>query len=76
MVAAGAALVLLRAVHPPAISTALGFAFYAGQGRAVGVFVLALLLVATLVTLQRLAIWTFRRLARAAARRAGVGPGS
>jgi hypothetical protein len=48
-------------VHPPAVSTALGFAFYARQDEAVGVFLLALLMVAVLVVLERVAIWTLAR---------------
>jgi CBS-domain-containing membrane protein len=62
MIATGAAIVLLRAVHPPAVSTALGFAFYAQQRQAVGVFLLALALLAALVALQRVMGWLFGRL--------------
>jgi CBS-domain-containing membrane protein len=54
-------LVLGGLVHPPAVSTALGFAFYARQDEAVGVFLLALLMVAVLVVLERVAIWTLAR---------------
>ena len=54
-------LVLGGLVHPPAVSTALGFAFYARQGEAVGVFLLALLMVAVLVVLERVALWTLAR---------------
>ncbi len=56
-------LVLLNAVHPPAISTALGFAFFPQQDRAAGFFVLALVMLAVLVVLQRTAAWIVRRFA-------------
>jgi CBS-domain-containing membrane protein len=48
-------------VHPPAVSTALGFAFYARQDQALGVFLLSLLMVTVLVILERLAVWTLAR---------------
>lgn len=54
-------LVLLDAVHPPAISTALGFAFHSQQADAVGLFLIALAMIAALVVLQRTAVWTSRR---------------
>ena len=57
------ALVPLNAVHPPAISTALGFAFFSQQDQAVGFFVLALVMLAALVVLQRVATWLIRRIA-------------
>ena len=56
-----AVLVLGDMVHPPAVSTALGFAFFARQSEAVAVFLLALLMVAALVFLERLAVWTLVR---------------
>lgn len=62
MVATIVLLILLDTVHPPAIATALGFAFSAGQGGVVGIFLVALGIVAALVLLQRLALWTVRRL--------------
>jgi len=55
-------LVIGDLVHPPAVSTALGFAFYARQEEAVGVFLLAVLMLATLVILERLAVWTLVRI--------------
>lgn len=57
------ALVLADLVHPPAVSTALGFAFSDRQADAAGVFLLALGLLAALVALQRTATWAVRRLA-------------
>ena len=56
-------LVLANLVHPPAISTALGFAFFAHQTDAAGVFLLSLGLLAALVILQRSATWAVRRVA-------------
>ncbi len=56
MIVAIALLILCDAVHPPAVATALGFAFYPGQGAAFDTFLLALLMVAALVGLQRLAV--------------------
>jgi CBS-domain-containing membrane protein len=54
-------LVLGEMVHPPAVSTALGFAFYARQDDAMGAFLLALVMLAVLVVLERLAVWTLIR---------------
>jgi CBS-domain-containing membrane protein len=54
-------LVLGDLVHPPAVATALGFAFYARQAEVVGVFVLAVLMVVILVVLERVAVWTLVR---------------
>ncbi len=48
-------LVLCDVVHPPAVSTALGFAFHAQQTDAAGLFLIALAMVAALVLLQRTA---------------------
>ncbi len=53
-------LVVLNVVHPPAISTSLGFAFIATQERALEMFVLALLMLAVLVVLQRVALRLLR----------------
>lgn len=55
------ALIILRAVHPPAISTALGFAFYSKQRDALGIFLIAVAMLAMLVALQRAAVWTLSR---------------
>ena len=56
------ALILLDVVHPPAVSTALGFAFAGRQEPLVGLFLVALALVAALVLMQRIAVWALRRL--------------
>jgi CBS-domain-containing membrane protein len=55
-------LILFHSVHPPAVSTALGFAFFARPLEAAGLFVVALTMIAVLVVLQRTALWTLRRL--------------
>ena len=54
-------LVVLDAVHPPAISTALTFAFRAENERTVVLFALSLVLILVLVVLQRAAVWVFAR---------------
>lgn len=64
MVATIFVLVVLGAVHPPAVSTALGFAFQQRQGDDAALFLVALVLVAALVVMQRIAAWTIRHLER------------
>ncbi|AWP23389.1 HPP family protein [Acidiferrobacter sp. SPIII_3] len=49
-------MVLLDAVHPPAVSTALSFAFRTGKVSNLALFMLALAMVAVLVILQRLTL--------------------
>lgn len=49
-------LILVHAVHPPGISTALGFAFSAREEHAAQVFLLALLVVALLIVIERLVL--------------------
>jgi len=61
MVATIVALILLDAVHPPAISTALGFAFFERKDQSAGLFLLALAMLAALVMLQRAAVWAVHR---------------
>ena len=61
MVVAILAMVLLDVVHPPAVSTALGFAFRHGPESNLLLFALALGLVATLVALQRVSMWLLAR---------------
>ena len=50
--------VLFDIVHPPAISTALAFAFTSTHPRTVVLFGMALVLIASLVVVQRIAVWT------------------
>jgi CBS-domain-containing membrane protein len=61
MVATIVALILLDTVHPPAISTALGFAFFERKDQSAGLFLVALAMLAALVMLQRAAVWAVRR---------------
>jgi CBS-domain-containing membrane protein len=61
MIATIVILVVLKAVHPPAISTALGFAFFERKDQSAGLFLVALVMLATLVLLQRAAVWALRR---------------
>ncbi len=56
------AMILLDVVHPPAISTALGFAFRAGSENTLAIFGLALAITVILVVLQRTALWLLARL--------------
>ncbi len=67
--AAGAAMVVViygmifaRAMHPPAVATALSFAFSAGRGSGLVLFGLCLGLIVVLVLLQRASMWLLRRL--------------
>lgn len=64
MVAAIAAMVLLDAVHPPAMSTALAFALRAGDESNVVLFGLAVGVLAVLVVLQRAALAVLARAGR------------
>ncbi|RYG24101.1 HPP family protein [bacterium] len=62
MLASIVLMVLLDAVHPPAVSTALGFAFRSGPETNLALFGLALTLVALLALLQRGSLWLLGRL--------------
>lgn len=66
--AAGAALVVfiflmivLDAVHPPAVSTALSFSFRSGDVDNLALFGLAVAITAALVLLERAALWLLAR---------------
>jgi CBS-domain-containing membrane protein len=54
-------LVALDVLHPPAISTSLGFALIGPHTTLLATFLVALFLVATLAVLQRIAVWAVRR---------------
>jgi len=54
-------MIVLDVVHPPAVSTALGFALRAGDQNNVVLFGLAVGITATLVGLQRAAVWMLAR---------------
>ncbi len=64
MVGTIVALVALVALHPPAVSTTLGFAFVASQDTAVGLFLLALTMLVALVLIQRTSVWVLRVMSR------------
>lgn len=56
-------MILAQAMHPPAVATALSFAFDAGRGTGLALFSLCLGLIVVLVLLQRVSMWLLRRLA-------------
>lgn len=56
------ALVVLDAVHPPSISTALSFSFKGGDESNLMLFACAVGLIALLVTMQRTSKWLLLRL--------------
>lgn len=55
-------LVVLDVVHPPAIATALGFAYFRQEDKAVVFFLLALAMLVVLVVLQRVALILLKRI--------------
>ena len=57
MVATIALMIVLDAVHPPAVATALAFALRSGEASNVLLFGLALGITAVLVVLERSALW-------------------
>ena len=61
MVATIVAMILLDAVHPPAVATAMAFALRAGEETNLVLFGLALGMTAVLVVLERLALWLLAR---------------
>ncbi|KON81672.1 HPP family protein [Azoarcus sp. PA01] len=61
MVAAIVLMIVVDAVHPPAVSTALSFALRAGDESNIAIFGLAVVITALLVALQRAAVWMLRR---------------
>jgi len=61
-------MVLLDAIHPPAVSTSLSFAFKGSEASSVLVFGLAVAMTATLVVLQRVAM---RLVSKAVRRKTG-----
>ncbi|HEY2588996.1 MAG TPA: HPP family protein [Tepidisphaeraceae bacterium] len=54
-------MILLNAVHPPAVSTALAFAMHVDQSSSVTLFGLAVGITAVLVLLQRAVLWLVAR---------------
>jgi len=55
-------MIVLDATHPPAVSTALSFAFQGGKESNLLLFLFAVGLVAVLVGLQRISVYVLRRL--------------
>ena len=54
-------MILLDAVHPPAVSTALAFAMHVDESSSVTLFALAVGITAVLVLLQRAVVWLLAR---------------
>ncbi len=54
-------MIILDAMHPPAVSTSLSFALRAGQASNVVLFALAVGITVLLVGLERLALWLLAR---------------
>ncbi len=61
MIAAIFLMILFDVVHPPAVSTALTFAFLSGTENSIVLFGLALSMISVLVVLQRLMLWLLMR---------------
>jgi CBS-domain-containing membrane protein len=61
MVAVIFLMIVLDVVHPPAVSTAMGFALRAGDQSNVVLFAMAVVITAVLVGLQRSAVWLLAR---------------
>jgi CBS-domain-containing membrane protein len=61
MVATITGMILLDAVHPPAVATAMAFALRAGEESNLVLFGLAVAMTAALVVLERLALWLLAR---------------
>ena len=54
-------MILLDAVHPPAVATALGFAFRTGDESNLFLFGLAIGIVVLLILLQKVSLWMIAR---------------
>lgn len=61
MVATIILMILLDVVHPPAVATAMGFALRSGDVSNVMLFAVAVGITATLVVLERAALWILAR---------------
>ncbi len=64
MIATIALMIVCDAVHPPAVATALSFAFRAGPDGNLLLFALAVGLVALLILLERSSLWMLARAQR------------
>lgn len=61
MIIAISVMIGAKAMHPPAVSTALIFAFQYKQVNVLMMFFLAVMLLAVLIVLQRLSLWLIKR---------------
>ena len=61
MILSIAVMIVTKAMHPPAVSTALIFAFQYKDVNVLMMFFLAVLLLAILIVLQRTSLWLIRR---------------
>ena len=68
MVAVIVLMIVLDAVHPPAVATALSFPLRAGDASNLLLFGLAVAMTAVLVVLQKAVVWILGRAARRASR--------
>jgi CBS-domain-containing membrane protein len=64
MVATIVLMILLDVVHPPAVSTALSFAFRAGDERSLVLFAMAVGMISVLVVLEQVMLWMLSRRTR------------
>jgi CBS-domain-containing membrane protein len=61
MIVTIAAMIITRAMHPPAVSTAMIFAFQFTKVNTLVLFLFAVLLLVILIFLQRVSIWIIKR---------------
>lgn len=61
MIIAIAVMIFARAMHPPAVSTALLFAFQPPKANTLLLFLFAVLLLVILIILQRISLWIIRK---------------
>ena len=64
MIVAIAVMILAKAMHPPAVSSAMIFAFQYSKPDTLMLFLFAVLLLVILVVLQRTSIWIIKRAKR------------
>lgn len=54
-------MLLVHALHPPALSTALVFSWYASHKNSIGLFIAAILILVLLVVIQQLSVWLIKK---------------
>ena len=54
-------MIVFNANHPPAVATSLGFAFRTGEVKNIGIFAMAVMILAILVVIQRTALWLLEK---------------